>query len=101
VAYSLRDCRTLHWSKRRLLCRCLSGGLHPSKKNTTYDDGRPGFDDVPQLFIDPVECIDCGACVPVCPVSAIFSLDDLPEKWKHYAELNANYVQGGKFTSAE
>jgi NAD-dependent dihydropyrimidine dehydrogenase PreA subunit len=25
-----------------------------------------------QLYIDPVECIDCGACVPVCPVSAIF-----------------------------
>jgi ferredoxin len=29
------------------------------------------------LFIDPVECIDCGARVPVCPVSAIFALDDL------------------------
>jgi ferredoxin len=35
------------------------------------------FDDVPQLYIDPVECIDCSACVPVCPVSAIFALDDL------------------------
>src|SRR5207302_4729649 len=57
--------------------------IHP-KKNTTYDDGRKTFDDVPQLYIDPVECIDCGACVPVCPVSAIFALDDLPEKWKQY-----------------
>jgi NAD-dependent dihydropyrimidine dehydrogenase PreA subunit len=37
-----------------------------------------GFNDVEQLYIDPVECIDCGACVPVCPVSAIFELDDLP-----------------------
>jgi len=35
--------------------------------------------------------------VPVCPVSAIFALDDLPEKWKHYAEFNASYVEGGKF----
>jgi ferredoxin len=43
------------------------------------------------LYIDPVECIDCGACVPVCPVSAIFALDDLPEKWKEYAEKNAKY----------
>ena len=59
--------------------------------------GRPGLEDVPQLYIDPVECIDCGACVPVCPVSAMFALDDLPEKWKHYAELNASYVEGGKF----
>jgi ferredoxin len=43
------------------------------------------------LYIDPVECIDCGACVPVCPVSAIFALDDLPEKWKEYTERNAKY----------
>jgi NAD-dependent dihydropyrimidine dehydrogenase PreA subunit len=46
---------------------CPVDYIHP-KKNTTYDDGRPTFDDVPQLYIDPVECIDCGACVPVCPV---------------------------------
>jgi len=42
-------------------------------------------------WIDPVECIDCGACVPVCPVSAIFALDDLPEKWNSFTELNAKY----------
>jgi ferredoxin len=53
---------------------------------------------VPQLYIDPVECIDCGACVPVCPVSAIFALDDLPEKWKQYTELNESYVKAGKYT---
>ena len=43
------------------------------------------------IYIDPVECIDCGACVPVCPVSAIFAVDDLPEKWKHFEERNAKY----------
>jgi NAD-dependent dihydropyrimidine dehydrogenase PreA subunit len=43
------------------------------------------------LFIDPVECIDCGACVPACPVSAIFALDDLPEKWASFAEKNAKH----------
>lgn len=43
------------------------------------------------LYIDPVECIDCGACVPVCPVSAIFALDDLPEKWGPFAQKNAEY----------
>jgi len=79
---------------------CPVDCIHP-KKNTTYDDGRTSFDEVPQLYIDPVECIDCGACVPVCPVSAIFALDDLPEKWKQYTELNAGYVQGGKVTSEE
>jgi ferredoxin len=45
------------------------------------------------LYIDPVECIDCGACVPVCPVSAIFPLDDLPEKWKAFTETNAEYYK--------
>jgi len=75
---------------------CPVDCIHPKKEHA-----RPGFDEVPQLYIDPIECIDCGACVPVCPVSAIFALDDLPEKWKHYTEINASYVQGGKFTPEE
>ena len=45
------------------------------------------------LVIDPVECIDCGACVPVCPTTAIFSEDDLPEKWKEYLELAEKYQE--------
>ena len=77
---------------------CPVDCIHP-KKDTKYEDGRPGFEQVDQLFIDPVECIDCGACVPVCPVSAIFALDDLPEKWHAYIETNSSYVEGGKFQS--
>ena len=37
------------------------------------------------LYIDPDECIDCGACVPECPVEAIYDETELPpelEKWK-------------------
>ena len=41
------------------------------------------------LIIDPDVCIDCDLCVPECPVDAIFSEDDLPEKWSEYLELNA------------
>ena len=40
------------------------------------------------LVINPDECIDCGACEPECPVTAIFEEDDLPEKWTKYIELN-------------
>ena len=40
------------------------------------------------LVINPDECIDCGACEPECPVSAIFEEDDLPEKWSEYTDLN-------------
>ncbi len=41
------------------------------------------------LYIDPDECIDCGLCIPECPVEAIFADSDVPEKWEHYTELNA------------
>ena len=43
------------------------------------------------LYIHPEECIDCGACVEPCPVQAIFPADELPEKWKFYAEVNKNF----------
>ena len=45
------------------------------------------------LVIHPDECIDCGACVPACPVEAIFSLDETPQKWSSFINLNANYYQ--------
>jgi ferredoxin len=41
------------------------------------------------LVIDPEECIDCGACVPACPVEAIFPEDEVPEAWAEYTDLNA------------
>ena len=34
-----------------------------------------------KLFIDPNECIDCGACEPECPVNAIFPEESLPPEW--------------------
>ena len=40
------------------------------------------------LFIDPVHCIDCEACIPECPVEAIFYEDDVPEQWREYIKLN-------------
>jgi ferredoxin len=41
------------------------------------------------LYIHPDECIDCEACVPECPVEAIFHEDNLPSEWKDFKELNA------------
>jgi NAD-dependent dihydropyrimidine dehydrogenase PreA subunit len=43
------------------------------------------------LYIHPDECVDCGACEPVCPVEAIFYEDDLPEKWREYTQANVDY----------
>ncbi len=41
------------------------------------------------LYIDPEHCIDCEACVPECPVEAIFHEDNVPEPWRDYIRLNA------------
>ena len=43
------------------------------------------------LYIQPDECIDCGACEPVCPVEAIFYEDDIPAKWAPYTHDNAQF----------
>jgi ferredoxin len=48
---------------------------------------------VTMLYIDPDECIDCGACEPECPVEAIFAEEDLPEEWNSYIEINAKYFK--------
>jgi NAD-dependent dihydropyrimidine dehydrogenase PreA subunit len=40
------------------------------------------------LYIHPEECVDCGACEPVCPVEAIFYDDDVPEEWSAFTEAN-------------
>ncbi len=44
------------------------------------------------VVINGDECIDCGACEPVCPTKAIFADADLPEKWSEYREMNARYA---------
>ena len=44
-----------------------------------------------QLYIDPDECIDCGCCIPVCSVSAIYEEADLPKDWQHFAKINADW----------
>ena len=47
-----------------------------------YEGGR-------SLYIHPDECVDCGACEPVCPVEAIYYEDDLPDHLTPYLADNA------------
>ena len=42
-----------------------------------------------QLFINPEECIYCGACEPACPWEAIFSADEVPTPFAEDIALNA------------
>lgn len=42
-------------------------------------------------YIQPDECIDCGACEPVCPVEAIHYEDDIPAGQEQFLEENARF----------
>ena len=53
-----------------------------------YDEGEDRM-----LHIDPDECIDCGACEPACPVTAIFAEDDVPDDMKEYTALNVQWYK--------
>src|SRR5271157_6442257 len=45
------------------------------------------------LYIHPDECVDCGACEPVCPVEAIYYEDDVPDQWKEYYKVNVDFFE--------
>lgn len=66
---------------------CPVDCIHPRKDEA-------GFEAATQLYIHPDECIDCGACVPACPVEAIFAQDEVPEKWKNFIDVNAQHFRG-------
>ena len=61
---------------------CPVDCIHPKQDE-------PGFAETPQLYVNPNDCIDCGACVPVCPSNSMFPLEELPAEQAQFAELNA------------
>ena len=57
---------------------CIHGPTDP--EGSGEEAKAPGFDATSkQLFINPEECIDCGACEPECPVDAIYDEDEIPD----------------------
>jgi len=66
-------------------CDCIHEG-QMEQNGVVYD----------QLFIDPDHCIDCGLCIPECPVDAIFEEDEVPEHWSHYIQINTDFYKQPK-----
>src|SRR2546421_11845234 len=60
-----------------------------------YPDGAAvgpveAFHELPdRLYINPETCIDCDACVPECPVEAIFADSTLPDNYSEWLAPNA------------
>jgi ferredoxin len=50
------------------------------------------YQDDAMLYIDAGECIDCEACVPECPVEAIFQDSKVPAPWTQFIQLNLERV---------
>jgi len=74
---------------------CPVDCIHPRKDE-------PEFASMTMLYIHPEECIDCGACVPACPVAAIYeSIDATPSNQKDLIEANNIYRNGDADTMAQ
>ena len=67
---------------------CPVDCIHPRKDE-------PEFQTANMLYIHPEECIDCGACVPACPVAAIYDgPDSTPDNQKDLIDANTIYRLG-------
>ncbi len=67
---------------------CPVDCIHPRKDEPEFATAR-------MLYIHPDECIDCGACVPACPVAAIYDAPEAtPSSQKALIEANAVYRAG-------
>ena len=73
---------------------CPVDCIHPRKDEAEFAQAT-------MLYIHPEECIDCGACVPACPVAAIYeSPDATPAHQKDLIPANATYRNGDPSTIA-
>src|SRR5689334_4570806 len=81
----LHHLRTMHRHQGYGVRGRVPGRLHSPRKDEA------AFQTAEMLYIHPDECIDCGACVPACPVDAIFSLDETPSKWAAFIQKNREY----------
>ena len=67
---------------------CIDGPIPLATLRATPEAERGRRHPALQLYIDPDECIDCGACLDECPVAAIYQEDDVPAE--HHADIAAN-----------
>jgi NAD-dependent dihydropyrimidine dehydrogenase PreA subunit len=54
--------------------------------DSIYEGGR-------MLYINPDECVDCGACEPVCPTDAIRHEDEVPQDQKVFIKINKDFFK--------
>jgi NAD-dependent dihydropyrimidine dehydrogenase PreA subunit len=65
---------------------CPSDAIHPTKDEVAPETAT-------QLYINPAECMDCGACASECPTDSIFSADDVPADKSDATQKNADFFK--------
>ena len=63
---------------------CPVDCIHPTPDEQQYQTSE-------HLFINPSECIDCGACESACPSSAIYAVSAVPPQWRNFIAINASF----------
>jgi NAD-dependent dihydropyrimidine dehydrogenase PreA subunit len=74
-------------------CDCIVGPISLEELRAVPEAERAAAFPGVQLYIDPDECIDCGACVAECPAAAIYHEDDAPDDDRGAAARNAAFFK--------
>jgi NAD-dependent dihydropyrimidine dehydrogenase PreA subunit len=65
---------------------CPADSIHPTQNEEAFETAE-------MLYINPDECIDCGAFELACPVSAIFEESAVPTEWQQYIKINSDFFK--------
>ena len=82
-----------HWSEWFPKGQIVGLDVNPFKFESGVYDRIHIYQGEQQLYIAPDDCIDCEACIPECPVEAIFTEGNVPAKWTSFIDLNRTRTQ--------
>ena len=74
-------------------CSCIAGPIPIEQLRAIPEAERGRAFPALQLFIDPDDCVDCGACVAECPAEAIYYEDDVPAEHRDDVARNAQFFK--------
>lgn len=66
---------------------CPVDCIHPRNDESAFEAAT-------QMYVNPAECIDCGACLPACTSDALFPLDEVPAEKSQFIAVNEAFFAG-------